>query len=142
MVGKLHQTETTMSQQITNEQEFDLTIAFETAAGNPAIVTGIPVWTIVDGTIASLNVRPDGLSAVVTSGLPGTTTITVTAQSASGSTIVGTFDVSVVLADAGHVVFTVSNIRFKSTSTGSLAAAADGAESNIWMTKSSVQHLT
>ena len=130
-----------MSQQITNEQEFDLTITFETAAGNPAIVTGIPVWTISDGAVATLAVAADGLSAVVSSGAPGVATITVTAQTASGGTVVGTFDVSVVLAEAGRIVFTVSNIRIKSTNTGSLAVAADGADSNVWMTTSRVQHL-
>jgi hypothetical protein len=141
MVGKLHQTETTMSQQITNEQEFDLTIAFETEAGNPAVVVGIPVWITYGVHVATVNVRPDGRSAVVTSGLPGTATITVTAQTASGGTIVGVFDVTVVLADAGHIVFTVSNIRIKNTGTGSLAVPAEGAGSNVWMAKSSIQHL-
>jgi hypothetical protein len=139
MVGKLHQTETTMSQQITNEQEFDLTITFETAAGNPAIVTGIPVWAISDGAVATLAVAADGLSAVVSSGAPGVATITVTAQTASGGTVVGTFDVSVVLAEAGRIVFTVSNIRLKST--GSLAVSADSAGSDVWMAQSTVQHV-
>jgi hypothetical protein len=122
-----------MNQQITNEQEFDLTIAFETAAGNPATVVDVPVWTIGDGTIASLTVSPDGLSAVVTSGLPGTTTITVTAHTASGATVTGEFDVTVVLAEAGKIVFTVSNIRMK-TSGPVVGTLADSAQSSIWMT--------
>jgi len=123
-----------MNQQITNEQEFDLAIAFETAAGNPATVVGVPVWTISDDTVATLAVAPDGMSAVVSSGLPGTATITVTAQTASGGSVVGTFDVSVVLAEAGQVIFTVSNIRLKTTPGPVGGTVADDAQSSIWMT--------
>lgn len=123
-----------MNQQITNEQEFDLTIAFETAAGNPAAVVGVPVWAVTGDTgVITLTVAPDGMAAVVSSGLPGTAAITVTAQTASGASVIGTFDVIVTLAEAGQVVFTVSNIRIKTTGTVP-APASDGAQSNIWMT--------
>lgn len=112
-----------MSQQITNEQEFDLSVEFKTAAGNPATVVGVPTWAIADALVATLNVRPDGRSAVVTSGMPGATVITVTAVTASGASIVGEFDVLVVLAEAGEIIFTVSNIRLKPVvSTGTEAA--------------------
>ena len=100
-------------QQITNEQMFDLSVAFKTAAGNPATVVGTPVWAIDDSAVASLEVAADGLSAVVTSGAPGKAVVTVTAQTESGATVTGEFDVFVVRAEAGQVVFNVSNIRFK-----------------------------
>ncbi len=100
-------------QQITNEQEFDLSVAFKTLAGNPATVVGTPVWAVDDPNVASVNVAADGMSAVVTSGSPGQAVITVTAQTESGASVVGEFDVFVIRAEAGQVVFTVSNIRFK-----------------------------
>ena len=100
-------------QQITNEQEFDLSIAFQTAAGSPATVTGTPAWSASDPNIITLTVAADGLSAVVASGNVGTATIAVTATTASGATVSGTFDVAVVVAEAAVVVFTAGAPRLK-----------------------------
>jgi repressor of nif and glnA expression len=100
-------------QQITNEQMFDLSVAFKTAAGNPATIVGVPVWAIDNSAVATIEVAADGLSAVVTSGDPGQAVISVTAQTQSGASVVGEFDVFVVRAEAGLIVFNVSNIRFK-----------------------------
>ena len=100
-------------QQITNEQMFDLSVAFKTLQGNPATVVGVPVWSVDNSAVATIETAPDGLSAVVTSGDPGTAVITVTAQTQSGATVTGEFDVFVSRAEAGTVVFNVSNIRFK-----------------------------
>lgn len=92
---------------------FDLSVAFKTAAGNPATVVGVPVWAIDNNAVATIEVAEDGLSAVVTSGDPGQAVITVTAQTQSGASVVGEFDVFVTRAEAGLIVFNVSNIRFK-----------------------------
>lgn len=100
-------------QQITNEQEFDLSIAFQTAAGNPAAVAGTPAWVSSDPNIITLAVASDGLSAVVSSVNPGSASIAVTANTASGAAVSGTFDVLVVPAEAAVVVFTASAPRLK-----------------------------
>lgn len=45
--------------------------------GNPATIDGQPTWATSDPTIASLDVAPDGLSAVAVSHLVGVATILV-----------------------------------------------------------------
>lgn len=51
----------------TSEEKVLLQLAPVTAAGNPAILDGAPVWTLVEGD-ATLEVAADGLSAYVISG--------------------------------------------------------------------------
>lgn len=99
--------------QITNEQEFDLAVAFVTAAGSPSQSATTPVWSVDDQAVVTLQVATDGLSAVVVSGATGLAVVTVTGTSAGGASIIGTFDVEVTAADAASVVFTDSAARQK-----------------------------
>lgn len=52
-----------MSLILTDEQKVQLSINPVTAAGNPAKVDGLPVWTSSDEGVITLEVAEDGLSA-------------------------------------------------------------------------------
>lgn len=52
---------------ITNEEKVQVTLAPQTAAGNPATLDGVPTWTVIEGD-ATLEVAVDGLSAFLVSG--------------------------------------------------------------------------
>jgi len=66
---------------LTDEQKVSLTVSFKTAAGNPAVVDGVPVWASSDTAIISLEVAADGMSAVATTVGPlGTAQVSVTAD--------------------------------------------------------------
>lgn len=53
----------------TNEEKVLVSINPTTAAGNPAPVDGVPVWTVTSGD-CTLEVAPDGLSCYIISGQP------------------------------------------------------------------------
>lgn len=52
--------------------------------GNAVPFIGKPLWSINDGTIASVTAASDGLSAMVEGLSPGSATITVTGDSLTG----------------------------------------------------------
>ena len=89
---------------LTDEQKVQLTIQPVTAAGNPARVDGVPVWTVSDATVLTLEVAPDCLSAWATAtGTLGASQVSVDADADLGEgvrDIVATLDVSVVAAEA------------------------------------------
>lgn len=63
---------------ITNEQKVALSVIGKTQAGNPALITGVPVWTVSDEGVASISQSEDGLTATVVSVAAGITLATVT----------------------------------------------------------------
>lgn len=93
-----------MNLTITNEEKIEVTLAPLTAAGNPATLDGAPVWAVVEGGDATLEVAADGLSAFLVSGAAGVTSqVTVSADADLGEgivTLTDTIDLTVVLASA------------------------------------------
>lgn len=88
---------------LTDEQQVALSVAYKTAAGNPARVDGVPVWTSSDPSIVSLIVAEDGLSAQAVSGALGSAQITVSADADLGEgvrEILATLDIEVHAAEA------------------------------------------
>ena len=70
---------------LTDLEKVSLSVAFTTAAGNPAVVDGIPVWGTSDETILSVVAAEDGLTAVVTTVGPlGSAQVSVTADADLG----------------------------------------------------------
>ena len=92
---------------ITNEQKVEVTLAPVTEAGNPATLDGVPVWAVVEGGDATLEVAADGLSAFLVSGAADVTSqITVTADADLGEgivTLTDTIDLAVVAAAASQL---------------------------------------
>lgn len=88
---------------ITNEQKVQVTLQPLTAAGNPAILDGAPVWAVTEGD-ATLEVAEDGLSAFLVSGAADVnSTIAVTADADLGEGVVAladTITLAVVAASA------------------------------------------
>ncbi len=79
------------------DQKVTLTPGFQDASGNPVTELGsVPVWTISDPTLGTLQVSEDGMSAVVTStGVIGTAQVNMTVDSDPDDDveeIVGTLD--------------------------------------------------
>ena len=89
---------------LTDEQQVPLSVSFTTAAGNPAIVDGAPVWTSSDENIVTVQPAEDGLSAVaLTVGPLGVAQVSVTADADLGEgtrTITGLLDIEVRAAEA------------------------------------------
>lgn len=65
---------------ITNEEKILVSLAPTTAAGNPAALDGLAVWSSDNTDVATVEVSADGLSAYVISGTPGMANITVVAD--------------------------------------------------------------
>ncbi len=98
-----------MSLILTDEQKVSLSVAFQTAAGHPATVDGVPVWSVSDPSVLTLTVAVDGLSAVAESGALGLSQVSVTADADLGAgvtSITGTLDVEVKPAQAVTVGIT------------------------------------
>jgi hypothetical protein len=77
---------------ITNEQKVEVTLEPLTAAGNPAVLDGAPVWEVVSGD-ATLEVSEDGLSAFLVSGAANViSVISVTADADLGDGVVSLSD--------------------------------------------------
>lgn len=93
-----------MSNVLTDEQKTNLVIKPETAAGNPARIDGVPVWTASDPSVLDLQVDPNGLSAeAVTTGKLGPCQVTVDADADLGAgvrSIQGIVEFEVVAAEA------------------------------------------
>lgn len=64
---------------LTNEEKILVTLNPTTAAGNPAVLDGVPVWTVVEGT-ATVEPASDGLSAYIVSGDVGASTVNIAAD--------------------------------------------------------------
>ena len=100
---------------LTDEQKIPVTLAPVTAAGNPAQVDGVPLWTVVEGD-ATLEVAPDGMSCYLISGTVGNSQITVSADADLGSgvnTITDTIDLAVVSAQASSLGLVVGTAEAK-----------------------------
>ena len=84
-------------------QQVTLSIAPVDVKGNPAPIDGAPAWSVIDPTIATLAVAPDGLSAELIAATVGHVQVTVSADARLGpdvSTITGVLEVDVVAAEA------------------------------------------
>lgn len=94
-----------------DNQKVALFIVPTSAAGNPALVEGVPVWTISDSAVLICTPSEDGMSAEVkAAGLVGTAQVSVTADADLGEgvrTITGVLDVEVKAGEA--VTLTVSH---------------------------------
>lgn len=101
---------------ITNEEKVEVTLAPTTAAGNPASLDGVPVWTVVAGD-ATVEVAADGLSAFLVSGAAGVNSqITVSADADLGEGVVNiedTIDLAVVSASASALGLVVGTPTLK-----------------------------
>lgn len=84
-----------------DSQKLPMSIAAVDKFGNPAgAFDAAPAWSVVDPTLGVLTVAADGLSAeFLPSGVLGTSQVQVAAL-ASGHSIVGSLDISVVAGDA------------------------------------------
>lgn len=84
---------------LTDSQKCALSITPKTAAGNPALVDGVPEWSVSNPDILTLEVAEGGLSAVVLANGPvGESQVSVTADADLGegvAAITGVLDVQV-----------------------------------------------
>lgn len=89
---------------LTDIQKVDVAIAPKSAAGNPAVVDGAPVWSCSDETVLTLTVAEDGFSAVVeTTGKLGVAQVSVTADADMGEgvkAVSGVLDIEVKASEA------------------------------------------
>jgi hypothetical protein len=101
---------------ITNEQKVQVTLTPTTAAGNPATVDGVPVWTVLSGD-ATLEISEDGLSAFLVSGKANINSqIEVSADADLGegvATITDVIDLAVVAASASALGVSVGTAILK-----------------------------
>jgi hypothetical protein len=103
-----NQTMTTVK--LTTVQQVSIAAVFEASNGQPVNVVGTPVWASADPNIATVTPAADGLSAVVASVGPGSTTVTVTGEgdpTPGVDTVTGSVGVEVVAAEATQVVLNV-----------------------------------
>lgn len=95
------------SMKLTDVQKVVGSIAPKDAAGNPAPVDGIPVWSSSDPAIVTVTAAPDGMSAVVEAVGPlGTAQVSVTADADTGegvTTITALADIEVLASQATAV---------------------------------------
>lgn len=87
---------------LNNEQKVTLSVEGRSAAGNAADVAGVPSWSVSDASVASLEVAPDGRSAVLSAGSPGSVSVSVV----DGNGASGSLDVTVEAASATSLVIT------------------------------------
>lgn len=76
-----------LSIELTNEQKVKVTVTPVTPSGQPATLDGVPTWEVAAGDV-TLEVASDGLSAYILSGLPGDSTVVVSADADLGSGVV------------------------------------------------------
>ena len=99
-----------MSFILTDIQKLPISIAFKSAAGNPATVDGVPVWMSSNPDVATVEPAADGLSVMVTVvGVLGTTQVSVRADADTGAgieEIIGTLDIEVVGSKAAFIELT------------------------------------
>lgn len=92
-----------MASQITDLEKFTLSVTELNAAGAQVAIGGVPAWASSNEGVAGLSVAPDGLSAVVASGVVGVATVTVSVDGLSTS-----WDVTVVASPGVQLVLTAS----------------------------------
>lgn len=91
-----------MSFTLPDDKTATLSIQPVDAAGFPAAIDGIPVWSVSDPSVITVNVSADGLSAQLVPASPvvlGTSQVSVTVDADLGegvTSIVGLLDVEVV----------------------------------------------
>lgn len=93
-------------QLLTTTQQVTLSIVPKDRKGNPASVDGVPAWTNSNPEVATIEPSEDGMSAVVKAGVPGDTTISVTADADLGdgvTEIAGVGEIKVVPSAASTV---------------------------------------
>lgn len=86
-------------------QKVALSVAFVDAAGNPAVVDGVPSWSSSDASVVAIeDVSPDGMSCFAsTVGPLGTAQVSVSADADMGSgtrAVTGVLDIEVQAAEA------------------------------------------
>jgi hypothetical protein len=80
-----------------DHQEVPLAASFVDHAGNPATITGVPVWTSSDLTKVTVTPSTDGLTATAFAVGPlGSADVSVTATASDGSTVKGTLTINVI----------------------------------------------
>ena len=93
-----------MSLILTDLQKVSLSVAFTSAAGNPAQVDGVPVWLSSNEAVVTVVAAEDGMSAVATTVGPiGEAQVPVSADADLGEgvkPIVGTLDITVIGSEA------------------------------------------
>jgi len=103
------------SMTIKDNQEFDVTLSFTDAGGNPASVDGVPQWSVDNTTALTVTPAADGMSAVVSANGPvGTGQVTVTADADLGTgttTITGVLAVEVLAGDATVIQLNPGEVR-------------------------------
>ena len=87
---------------LSNEQKVTLSVEGRSAAGNAADVAGVASWSVSDASVASLEVAPDGRSAVLSAVAPGSVSVSVV----DGNGASGSLDVTVEAASATSLVIT------------------------------------
>ncbi len=101
---------------LTDEQKVGLSVAYETAGGNPATVDGKPVWASSNEEVLKLEVSEDGFSAVAVSGALGSAQVTVTADADLGEgtrEVLAIGDFEVVAAEAALAKITAGTPETK-----------------------------
>lgn len=92
-----------MTTQMTDLEKFTLSVTELNALEVQVPITGVPVWVSSNDAVAGLSVASDGLSAVVSSGVVGTATVSVSVDGLSVSE-----DVTVVASPGVKLVLTAS----------------------------------
>ena len=98
-----------MPNTLTTDQEVPLTVQPLTALGNPATLTGIPLWSSSNVNVISLTVASNGLSASAIATGAGTSTITVAGNAGTVAVpvqVTGTLVLTVTQAPAASIVIT------------------------------------
>lgn len=94
---------------LTNAQKVRIRVEPADEYGNPAPVDGVPVWSLSDPSLITLELEPDGMSGyAITVGPVGTCTLTVTADADMGPGVVpisGNLDLIVVQSQATFIGF-------------------------------------
>lgn len=81
--GSLEVAEITVSDEVGT---LNATVSFMDAKGFATVPDGVPAWTSSDENVATVAAAADGLSAVVTIGLPGSSVIEVVSQETDNET--------------------------------------------------------
>lgn len=96
--------------QMTDLQTAVASIQAVTAEGNAAVLDTPPTWASSDPSIVTVDVAPDGMSAVIGSPTPGplgSAVVTVTAQ-AGGNVVQGTLAVDIIGSGAVAINITTA----------------------------------
>jgi len=93
-----------MSTTMTVTQMVQCAVAYVDAGGNPAQVQGAPVWTSSDDTVVKVDVKSDGMKAIVyAAGKTGTAQVKVVADADLGdgvTELIGLLEMEIVAGQA------------------------------------------